>query len=126
MLRFSAKKPSVRRGWVPQPLRRAGRPRPYDFASCFALSFYMSQDFLEDRGVRDLYGSRDTTRTAFRTGLIENGEIWMEMIQSRNLTTHTYNESIAVQIVEAILNTYFAEFQALQIILEGLKQEGSA
>ena len=42
MLRFSAKKPNIRRGWVPQPLRRAGKPRPYDFASCFALSFYMS------------------------------------------------------------------------------------
>ena len=36
------------------------------------------------------------------------------MIQSRNLTTHTYNESTAAQIVEAILDTYFAEFQALQ------------
>ena len=41
-VKIYAKKPNVRRGWVPQPLRRAGRPRPYDFASRFALSFYMS------------------------------------------------------------------------------------
>ena len=50
----------------------------------------------------------------------------MEMIQSRNLTTHTYNEATAAQIVEAILNTYFAEFQTLKIKLESLKQEESA
>lgn len=90
------------------------------------LAWNTLKDFLEARGVRDLYGSRDTTRTAFRTGVIENGETWMEMIQSHNLTTHTYNEATAAQIVEAILNTYFAEFQALQIKLESLKQEESA
>lgn len=90
------------------------------------LAWNTLKDFLENRGVGDLYGSRDTTRTAFRTGLVENGEIWMEMIQSRNLTTHTYNEATAAQIVEAILNAYFAEFQALQIKLEELKQEESA
>lgn len=48
------------------------------------------------------------------------------MIQSRNLTTHTYNEATAAQIVEAILNAYFVEFQALQIKLGELKQEESA
>ena len=90
------------------------------------LAWNTLKDFLEDRGVRNLYGSRDTTRTAFQRGLIENGETWMEMIPSRNLTTHTYNESTASQIVEAILNTYFAEFQVLQTKLESLKQEESA
>ena len=89
------------------------------------LAWNTLKDFLEERGVRNLYGSRDTTRSAFRTGLIENGDTWMEMIQSRNLTTHTYNESTAAQIVEAILNTYFAEFQVLQIKLESLKGKES-
>lgn len=89
------------------------------------LAWNTLKDLLEERGVQNLYGSRDTTRAAFRTCLIENGDTWMEMIQSRNLTTHTYNESTAAQIVKAILDTYFAEFQALQIKLENLKQEES-
>ncbi len=46
------------------------------------------KDFLESRGVQDLYGARDVTRKAFQTGLIQNGEVWMDMIQSRNLTSH--------------------------------------
>lgn len=90
------------------------------------LAWNTLKDFLEDRGVQALYGSRDTTRAAFRTGLIENGETWMEMIQSRNLTSHTYNEATADQVIEAILDSYFAAFQALRTTLAGLKQEDSS
>lgn len=89
------------------------------------LGWNTLKDFLEEQGTQNLYGSRDTTRAAFRAGLIENGEIWMAMIQSRNLTTHTYNEATAAQIVEAILEVYFAEFEAFQANLQRLKKEES-
>ena len=58
--------------------------------------------------------------------MIENGDIWMAMIKSRNLTSHTYYESTAAQIVKAILEVYFAEFHALQAKLQHLKGEESA
>ena len=53
------------------------------------LAWNTLKDFLGGRGVQNLYGSKDATREAFKTGLIENGEAWMDMIQSRNLTSHT-------------------------------------
>jgi len=87
------------------------------------LAWKTLKDFLEDRGVQNLYGSKDTSRAAFRTGLIENGEIWMDMINSRNLTTHTYNEATAAKIVSAILDAYFTEFQALRTKMASMKQE---
>lgn len=87
------------------------------------LAWNTLKDFLESRGVRSLYGSKDVSRQAFKTGLIENGEAWIDMINSRNLTSHTYDEATASRIVSAIRNTYFAEFEALQIKLEKLKQE---
>lgn len=87
------------------------------------LAWNTLKDFLEEQGTQNLYGSRDTTRAAFRAGLIKNGELWMDMIQSRKLTTHTYNESTAAQIVEAILDEYFAEFEALQAELQRQKME---
>ena len=90
------------------------------------LGWNTLKDFLEEHGAQNLYGSRDTTRAAFRVGLIENGEIWMAMIQSRNLTSHTYNESTAAQIVEAILEAYYVEFEVLQAKLQRLKGEESA
>ena len=89
------------------------------------LAWNTLKDFLEERGLENLYGSRDTTRAAFRAGLIENGETWMSMIQSRNLTSHTYNEVTATQVVESILDLYFTEFQTLRSKLETLIQEKS-
>jgi len=90
------------------------------------LAWNTLKDFLEDRGVQNLYGSKDTTREAFKTGLMENGEAWMNMIQSRNLTSHTYDEATATQIASAIRNSYFAEFEALHMRLEKLKKEERA
>ena len=87
------------------------------------LGWNTLKDFLEEQGAQNQYGSRDTTRAAFRAGLIKNGEIWMGMIQSRNLTSHTYNESTATQVVEDILEVYCAEFQGLQAKLQRLKME---
>ncbi len=84
------------------------------------LAWNVLKDFLEEQGVRDLYGSKDSSREAFKRGLIENGDAWMDMIQSRNLTSHTYNRDIAQQIVQAILENYYTEFGRL---LEGLKSK---
>jgi len=67
-------------------------------------------DFLESRGTTEMYGSRDATRQAFAKELIQNGEAWMEMIKSRNHTSHTYNEDTENEIAEAITSRYFAEF----------------
>lgn len=90
------------------------------------LAWKTVKDFLENRGVQNLYGSKDTTREAFKTDLIENGEIWMNMIQSRNLTSHTYNEAVAAQIATSIRNSYFAEFEALRLKLAKLSEEETA
>lgn len=84
------------------------------------LAWKTLKDFLENRGVLDLYGSKDVIRHAFSVGLIEKGQVWMDMIQSRNLTSHTYNEATAAQISTAILNEYFPEFEALHNTLAEL------
>jgi nucleotidyltransferase substrate binding protein (TIGR01987 family) len=86
------------------------------------LAWKTLKDFFESRGVQDLYGSKDATRQAFKSGLIQNGEIWMDMINSRNMTSHTYHEATAAKIVSAIQKAYFAEFETLQKRLEALKQ----
>ena len=88
------------------------------------LAWNTPKDFPQAQDFK-LYGSRDTTRAAFKEGLIENGEAWMEMIRHRNLTTHTYNESAAEEVVSALLNIYFPEFETLLAKIEHLKQEQS-
>jgi nucleotidyltransferase substrate binding protein (TIGR01987 family) len=78
------------------------------------LAWKTLQDFLEDRGDNGIFGSKDATRRAFSAGLIRDGEIWMEMIQSRNRSTHTYNEKIANEIADLIVNDYFGAFEKFE------------
>jgi len=87
------------------------------------LAWNTLKDFLENKGVQPLYGSKDTTREAFKRGLIEDGEIWMQMINSRNLTSHTYNQEIADEIAEAIRIHYHAAYRTLVDTLEPLTSE---
>lgn len=90
------------------------------------LAWNTLKDFLENRGARDLYGSKDVTREAFKRGLIENGEVWMDMIKNRNLTSHTYDESTAAAIASAIRNQYVAEFLSFQRKMEEVGREAQA
>lgn len=90
------------------------------------LAWKTLKNFLEAQGIVNLYGSRDTTRTAFRNGLIENGEVWMDMVDKRNLTSHTYDEEVAAQVVMTIRNAYFTEFERLLTQLQQLKAEGKS
>lgn len=50
------------------------------------LAWKTLKNFLEAQGIVNLYGSRDTTRTAFRNGLIENSEVWMDNGSDIDLT----------------------------------------
>ena len=87
------------------------------------LAWNTLKDFLESRGAHNLYGSKDATRDAFKMGLIENGEIWMDMINSRNLTSHTYDENVASKIVAEIREIYFSEFEKFRIRFDELKRD---
>jgi len=68
---------------------------------------------LEEQGFAGIIGSRGATREAFKNGLIEDGEAWMEMIKARNLSSHTYNPEIAEEIVEDILTRFYPAFAQL-------------
>ncbi|MCG9134735.1 nucleotidyltransferase substrate binding protein [Candidatus Poribacteria bacterium] len=89
------------------------------------LAWKTLKNFLEAQGIVNLYGSRDTTRSAFRNSLIENGEVWMDMVDKRNLTSHTYDEEVAAQVVMTIRHAYFAEFEKLLVRLHQLKETGN-
>src|SRR6266404_8707462 len=90
-------------------LEQQGLIKAFEFTH--ELAWNALNDFLESRGTMDLYGSRDATREGFAKGLIEDGEAWMAMIQSRNRTSHTYNQDTADEIANGILSSYVQEFE---------------
>ena len=85
------------------------------------LAWNTLKDFIENKGSEKIYGSKDATRKAFQLNLIENGEAWMDMIESRNETTHTYNEEVSKKIANNIINRYYPEFIRLKTKLKGLE-----
>ncbi|PZU98184.1 MAG: nucleotidyltransferase [Cyanobium sp.] len=88
------------------------------FESSFELGWNTLRDLLKSESNSDLVGSRDTLRGAYRVGLISHGTAWMAMIQDRNLTSHTYNRSTAIQIATNIREGYLECFRQLRATLQ--------
>ena len=84
------------------------------------LAWKTLSDFLKDKGNSEIYGSKDATRAAFSLGIFENGDVWMDMIKSRNMTSHTYNKAVTEEILKSIVYDYYPAFVALEKKLEEL------
>ena len=87
------------------------------------LAWNVMKDFLRAKGNQEIYGSRDATRMAFQNGLINDGHVWMAMIDSRNKTSHTYNEAVANAIFLDILNNYYTAFEDFKNHMDTLKSD---
>lgn len=85
------------------------------------LAWNVMKDFFEYQGNTEIKGSRDAIREAFSKGLIADGETWMKTINSRKLTVHTYNEEVAEEISNEIINTYFDLFIQFQTKMEEIR-----
>jgi nucleotidyltransferase substrate binding protein (TIGR01987 family) len=91
------------------------------FEFTFELSWQVLKDFLEDQGNRDLYGSKNTLRKAFEQGLVTDGQIWMDMIEARNESVHTYDEETADALFRDIIGTFYAKFTELETKFEAME-----
>ena len=93
------------------------------FECTHELAWNVLRDYLREKGNQDIHGSRDATREAFKLGLIQDGDSWMDMIKDRNRTVHTYNKDTAREIAFNITNRFFTLFVALQETMQGLQDE---
>lgn len=91
------------------------------FAFTHELAWNVMKDYFVYQGNTAITGSRDAAREAFSKNLLEDGEGWMDMITSRNQTSHTYNQAVAQAICELIRGRYFALFKSFQARMSGLQ-----
>ena len=92
-------------------LEQQGLVQGFEFTH--ELAWKVLKDYLEEQGVTGIIGSKNATREAFKNGLIDDGEAWMEMIKARNLSSHTYNQETADEVVENILTCFYPAFEQL-------------
>lgn len=86
------------------------------------LAWNLLKDYLQDQGTQNINGSKDAVRAAFKVGLIEDGESWMDMITDRNRTSHTYNQSTAEEIAINIITRFFGLFVMLRERMQDISQ----
>lgn len=67
------------------------------FEFTFELFWKSLKAYAEESGV-EAYSPRDSVRTAFQLGVIQEHPDWFRMLEDRNLTSHTYNEATAETI----------------------------
>lgn len=99
-------------------LEKLGLIQAFEFTH--ELSWLLIRDFLLDQGVPGISGSRDAVREAVVRQLLPQGDesVWMAMIRSRNLTSHTYNPAVAREIAELIVDRYGSVFQRLADLMQ--------
>jgi nucleotidyltransferase substrate binding protein (TIGR01987 family) len=87
------------------------------------LAWNVMKDYAVFQGNTSVGGSRDASREAFQLKIISNGQVWMDMIGSRNKTSHTYNEEVANEIFVKIMKEYYPAFLEFQQIMESKKSD---
>lgn len=87
------------------------------------LAWKTLKDYLEYQGATNIRGSRDAVKESYKIDLINDGEIWIEMIETRNITSHAYDKNIVLKTVIVIVNKYFPEFVDLEIKMNNILDE---
>ncbi len=93
----------------PSDLEKEGTIQRFEFTH--ELAWKVMKDYLEYEGITGITGSRSATREAFNKELITDGQTWMDMIESRNKTVHTYLEDVLENEYHLIVNRYYPLFE---------------
>ncbi|WP_330112071.1 nucleotidyltransferase substrate binding protein (plasmid) [Cetobacterium somerae] len=83
------------------------------FEFTLELSWKILKTYLVNEGIDCVNTPKSVVREAYKAGIIKNGEIWIEMIDDRNLTSHIYSQSMADDIYLRITKKYFKELDLL-------------
>ncbi len=99
----------------PEPLsllEKQGVIQRFEFS--FELAWKTSKDFLEDGGlVISPITPRQVLKEAFAAKVIADGQVWIEMLDHRNLLAHTYDCAVFELAVESIAARYLPALEAL-------------
>ena len=83
------------------------------------LAWKVMKDYAEYQGYTDIRGSRDAIRKSLEMNLIDDKR-WMNTIEDRNLTVHNYDNEIASEIYDNIMNIYAPLFVAFESKMQSL------
>ena len=86
------------------------------FEYTFELAWKTLKDYLESQELSVSF-PRDVIKTAFQYGIIEDGEVWMDMLEKRNLLAHTYDEERFLTAVKLVKDEYYNAISQVYLYL---------
>ncbi len=88
------------------------------FEYTFELAWKTIKDYLGDQQV-DVKFPRDVIKQGFQYDLVDDGDIWIDMMRKRNLMSHAYDEATARTAYELIRTQYFEQLRKMyELFLE--------
>jgi nucleotidyltransferase substrate binding protein (TIGR01987 family) len=100
-------------------LEKQGVIQGFEFT--FEMAWNVMKDYLEEQGINGIIGSKNAIRHAFNKGLIDDGEVWMEMVKGRNLASHSYDQEIAERLLKKIRESFYSLFVAFEEKMNSLE-----
>jgi nucleotidyltransferase substrate binding protein (TIGR01987 family) len=88
------------------------------FEMTYELAWNTMKDYYEDQGETGIQGSKDAIKLSFSRGLITDAAKWYDMVSTRRLSVHTYDEETANEVALDIAETYLGLFIQLQSRLQ--------
>ncbi|MGH7946444.1 MAG: nucleotidyltransferase substrate binding protein [Opitutaceae bacterium] len=94
------------------PLEKEGVIQRFEYS--FELAWKTLKDFLEAGGlVITPLTPRQVIKDAFAAKVLTNGQVWIDMLDHRNLLSHTYDFSVFEKAVDAIAKSYLTAMEEL-------------
>ncbi|MDX2190930.1 MAG: HI0074 family nucleotidyltransferase substrate-binding subunit [Bacteroidota bacterium] len=85
-------------------LERDGAIQRFEY--CFELSWKVLKIVINDQNSVEILTPKEAFKKAFKTGLIDNEIIWDDILKKRNVSVHTYVESLAKSLFELLPSYY--------------------
>ncbi|MBQ3336556.1 MAG: nucleotidyltransferase substrate binding protein [Selenomonadaceae bacterium] len=107
-----------------------GKSPPYDaittagmvalFEICFEQAWKAMKEILELHGVgeKKIGSPKMIIKQAYAAGMIDDENLWLEVLAARNNVAHSYNEEVALEIIDASQKKFLALFQRLKDEIE--------
>jgi nucleotidyltransferase substrate binding protein (TIGR01987 family) len=102
-------------------LEKQGIIKSFEFTHEFAWK--VIKYYFEYQGNFSLRGSGDSVREGFKYELMDDGNLWMIMIETRNITSHSYDKEIVEEVINNVISLYMPEFIKFEQTMLNIKDE---
>ena len=82
------------------------------------LTWKTLKDYLSAQGI-ELSSPKEVIRQALQNAIISDGDVWIEALNRRNQSSHTYNELILLQTITFVKEEFYPVLQKLYQKLMG-------